>query len=205
MRNAIAAILLALYAGIALAQGKPDVTGGAVVASEPGKAVVAETIKVTAQVTAVDKATRKVEMKGPEGKTFSVVAGEEVRNFDQIKVGDMVVLKYVEALTLELRKSGAAKAPAEEMAAVRAKPGEKPAGAVGRQVTATAEVVNVDEKNSIISLKGPEGKVVDLKVRNKDHFKVVKKGDKVDVTYTEALAIAVEPAAKPAEKKSDKK
>jgi hypothetical protein len=117
----------------------------------------------------------------------------------------MVVIQYVEALTLELQKSGAAKAPTEQTAAVRAKPGEKPAGAVGRQVTLTADVVNVDPKKSIISLKGPEGRVVDLKVKNQDHFKVVKKGDKVDVTYTEALAIAVEPASKPAEKKSDKK
>lgn len=205
MRNAIAATLLALCAGVALAQGKPGVTGGAVVASEPGKAVIADTVKVTAQVTAIDKATRKVEMKGPEGRTVSVIAGDEVRNFDQIKVGDMVVIQYVEALTLELRKSGAAKAPTEQTAAVRAKPGEKPAGAVGRQVTATADVVNVDEKNSVISLKGPEGRVVDLKVKNKDHFKVVKKGDKVDVTYTEAVAIAVEPAAKAAGKAEKKK
>jgi hypothetical protein len=205
MRNTIVATLLALCAGFATAGDKPGVTGGAVVASEPGKAVITDTVKVTAQVTAVDKATRKVELKGPEGKTVSVVASDEVRNFDQIRVGDMVVIQYVEALTLELQKSGAAKAPTEQTAAVRAKPGEKPAGAVGRQVTLTADVVNVDPKKSIISLKGPEGRVVDLKVKNQDHFKVVKKGDKVDVTYTEALAIAVEPASKPAEKKSDKK
>jgi len=201
MRNAIAATLLALSAGLALAQDKPALTGGAVVESEPGKATIAETVKVTAKVTAIDKATRTVELKGPKGKTVSVVAGEEVRNFDQIKVGDMVAIQYVEALTLELQKSGAAKAPTEQTAAVRAKPGEKPAGAVGRQVTLTAEVVNVDEKKKLISLKGPKGRVVDLKVNNPDQFKVVKKGDKVDVTYTEALAIAVEPASKPAAKK----
>lgn len=201
MRNAVAATLMALCAGVAVAQDKPAVTGGTVVASEPGKAVITETVKVTAQITAIDKATRKVELKGPEGKTVSLVAGEQVRNFDQLKVGDMVAIQYVEALTLELRKSGPSKAPKEEMAAVRAKPGERPAGAVGRQVTATADVVGVDEKKGTISLKGPEGRVVDLKVRNPDQFKVVKVGDKVDVTYTEALAISVEPASKPAAKK----
>ncbi|HEX9179796.1 MAG TPA: hypothetical protein VF859_05325 [Burkholderiales bacterium] len=205
MRNAIAAGLLAFCAGVAMAQDKPGVTGGAVVASEPGKVAIAETVKVTAKVTAIDKATRTVELKGPKGKTVSVVAGEEVRNFDQIKVGDMVVLQYIEALTMELRKSGPSKATTEDTAAVRAKPGEKPAGAAGRQVSLTADVVKVDQKNSMISLKGPEGRVVDLKVRNQDHFKVVKVGDKVDVTYTKAVAIAVEPAPKAAEKKSDKK
>lgn len=92
MRNAIAATLLALCVGAAMAGEKPGVTGGAVVASEPGKVVVDDTVKVTAKVTAVDKATRKVELKGPEGRTVSVVADDGVKNFDQIKVGDMVVL-----------------------------------------------------------------------------------------------------------------
>ena len=34
-----------------------------------------------------------------------------------------------------------------------------------------------------------------LDVHNPDQFKVVKKGDQVDVTYAEALAVSVEPAA----------
>ena len=37
-----------------------------------------------------------------------------------------------------------------------------------------------------------------LNVQNPDQFKVVKKGDQVEVTYTEALALSVEPAPKPA-------
>jgi hypothetical protein len=40
-----------------------------------------------------------------------------------------------------------------------------------------------------------------LDVQNPDQFKVVKKGDKVDVTYTEAVALSVEAAPKPAAKK----
>jgi hypothetical protein len=155
---------------------------------------------VTATVVAIDKATRTVTLKGPK-RTVDVVAGDEVRNFDQIRVGDTVVAKYVEALTLELKKT---KAPAEakgEAAAVRAAPGSRPAGAVGREVTVLADVVGVDPKNSIISLKGPRGNVLDLRVQNPDHFKVVKKGDQVEAVYTEALAIAVTPAPKAEGKK----
>ena len=37
-----------------------------------------------------------------------------------------------------------------------------------------------------------------LDVQNPDQFKVVKKGDQIEVTYTEAMALSVEPAAKPA-------
>jgi len=80
----------------------------------------------------------------------------------------------------------------------RAKPGERPAIAGAREITAIADVVGVDPKKSTITLKGPRGNVVALDVKNPDQFKVVKKGDQVQVTYTEALALSVEPAPKPA-------
>lgn len=187
----------------ALAQAqKPSATGGTVVASEAGKALIVSTAEITATVMAVNKTTRTVTLKGPEGNSVDVVAGEQVRNFDQINVGDMVVAKYEQALSLELRKTRTTGAPTETMAAVRAKPGERPAGAVGREIHALVDVVNVDPKKSVISVKGPRGNVFDLQVRNQDHFKVVKKGDQIEVVYTEALALSVEPAKKaPAKKK----
>jgi len=187
--------------GISAAQAqKPAVKEGAVVASEPGKAAIVSATEATATVVAVDKATRTITLKGPK-RTVDVVAGDEVKNFDQIKVGDRVVVKYVEALTLELKKTKAPLDAKADVAAVRAKPGERPAGAVGREITVLADVVAVDPKKSIISLKGPRGNVVDLKVQNPDHFKVVKVGDQVEAVYAEALAIAVTPAPKAEGKK----
>ena len=63
--------------------------------------------EISAQVVAIDKATRTVTLKGPQGNVVDVVAGDEVKNFAQIKVGDFVVVRYAEALTLELRKTKA--------------------------------------------------------------------------------------------------
>jgi hypothetical protein len=65
-----------------------------------------------------------------------------------------------------------------------------------RTITGIADVVAVDPPASTISLKGPQGNVVVLDVKNPDQFKVVKVGDQVEVTYTEAVALSVEPAAK---------
>jgi len=144
---------------------------------------------------AVDKATRTLTLKGPK-RTVDVVAGDEVKNFDQIKIGDRLVVKYVEALTLELKKTKGKPDAKAEVAAVRAAPGAKPAGAVGREITILADVVAVDPKKSTISLKGPRGNVVDLAVQNPDHFKVVKVGDQVEAVYTEALAVAITPEVK---------
>jgi hypothetical protein len=195
------ALIAAPYAATALAQ-KPDVKGGAIVASEPGKAAAARTVQVSAQVLAIDKATRTVTLKGPQGNVVDIVASDDVKNFAQIKVGDFVVARYAEALTLELKKT---KVDAGDITvredAAKAKPGERPAVAGARQVTAIATVTAVDPKKSTITLKGPRGNSITLDVQNPDQFKVVKKGDQVEVTYTEALALSVEPAPKPEAKK----
>ena len=194
------ALISAAIAAPAFAQ-KPDAAGGAVVTSEPGRASVVRAAELSAQVVGIDKATRTVTLKGPKGNVVDIVAGDEVKNFDQIKLGDFVVARYAEALTLELRKTKVkAGEPTVREEAARAKPGERPAVAGAREVTAIADVIGVDPKKSTITLKGPRGNVVTLDVQNPDQFKVVKKGDQVEVTYTEALALSVEPAPKPAAK-----
>jgi len=191
----VGSTLFALAAASGLALAQPAPSGGAAVATAPGKAVVVETLKVAATVTAIDKATRAVTLKGPKGNEFSVTAGPDVKNFDQIKVGDQVTLEYVEALSLQLKKGGGAPvARTVQEGAAGAKPGERPAGAMGRQVTVVADVVDVNPATQIVTLKGPQ-RTVELKVRDPEQFKLVKKGDQVEATFTEAVAIAVTPAA----------
>jgi Cu/Ag efflux protein CusF len=49
-------------------------------------------------------------------------------------------------------------------------------------------------------LRGPQGNLVDLNVRDPEQLKHIKKGDQVRAVYTEALAVAVEPTPAPARK-----
>jgi len=191
-------LIAAALSTTAFAQ-QPAPAGGVAVASEPGKAAVVSAVEISAQVVAIDKTTRTVTLKGPKGNVVDIVAGEQVKNFDQIKVGDLVVARYAQALMFELRKTRVAGGDAvvkEEVG--KAKAGEKPAVAGARSVTLLADVVAVDPKASTITLKGPKGNEVTLDVHNPEQFKVVKKGDQVEVTYTEALAVSVELAPKPA-------
>ncbi len=194
MRNLFATIGLVVTTAIAwpaIAQ-----TTGTVAGSAPGKVGVAETVKVTATITAIDKATRDITLKGPKGNEVTLTAGPDVKNFDQLKVGDQVNVQYVEALTLELKKGGGmAVARTDSTGAAGAKPGDKPAGVVGRQVTIVADVVDVNPAKQSITLKGPN-RTVDLVVADPAQFKLIAKGDQVEAKYTQALAITVEPAAK---------
>jgi len=125
-----------------------------------------------------------------------MLAGKKVKNFDQLKVGDQVDLQYIEAMTLELKKGGGMVVSRTEKAdAVGAKKGETPGGAVGRQVTIVADVVAVDAAKQTISLKGPK-ETVTMRIPDPEQFKRIAKGDQVEAKFTQAVAIAVAPAAK---------
>lgn len=202
MHHTVTAAWIVL-AAIALpaAAGQPAASGGAVALSEPGKGTIASSARVTAKVVAIDKNTRTVTLKGPQGRTIDVVAGGEVRNFEQIRVGDMVVAQYLQALTLELKKGSGIRQRSEREASERAEPGGKPAAVEARQTVIVADVVAVDPAKQIVSLRGPKGRIVELEVQDPEQFKRVKKGDQVEAVYTEALALSVEPAEVPGAKK----
>src|SRR5207302_2053024 len=125
-----------------------------------------------------------------------VIAGPDVKNVDNMKVGDQVNAQYVEALTLELKKGGGMTvARSDQGGVLEAKPGQMPGGVAGRQVTIVADVVDVNPAKQSITLRGPK-RTVEVVVPDPAQFKLVAKGDQVEATYTQALAILVEPAAK---------
>ena len=192
---------LTIVVSIAIASGAAlpasSQTGGAVVATKPGAAMVAQTVKVTATITAIDPKTRAVTLKGPQGNEVVIVAGPEVKNFAQMKVGDQVNVEYVEALTLELKKGGGQAGVADRGGRRRKAPSRvrRPAGAARRQMKIIADVVNVDAQNQRVTLRGPN-RTVDLKVRDPKQLAMIAKGDQVEAVFTEAIAVSVEPAAK---------
>lgn len=192
------ALLLVVAAGAASPAFAQQVQAqsAAAAASAPGRAEVARVTRISATVAAVDKATRTITLKGADGKEWPVVAGPEVRNFDQIKVGGEVVVGYLEALALQLKKGGGA--PRELTIgtdAARAAPGAQPGAAAARQITAVADVTAINPATQTVTLRGPK-RTVDLRVADPKQFQMVAVGDQVEVTYTEALAVSVEPAKK---------
>jgi Cu/Ag efflux protein CusF len=200
-KNLRSAITLAAAAALTLGAGALHAqtpSGGMVVKeSEPGKVVLGDAVRLVATVQAVDKAARLVTLKGAGGEVRMVQAGPEVKNFDQIKVGDELVVRYMQALSLELKKGGAGgiREKVEDEGAVAAKPGEKPGAAAGRTIRATADVIAVDAKTQSIRLRGPE-RTVDLKVKDPAQFKLVKVGDQIEVKFVEAVAVSMESAPK---------
>ena len=170
-------------------------TKGAAPAAQP-KVVKERAAVMTATVQAIDLNTRIVTLKGPKGEVRDIMVGEEAVNLPQLKVGDLVTVKYYESLAIEVIKPGTVSGAGEKSAIVRAKPGEMPGGMAARQSTVTATVTAIDKKKGTISLKGPDGKTVVAKAEDPKNLDKVKVGDELMITYTEALAISVEKAKK---------
>jgi Cu/Ag efflux protein CusF len=194
-----AVLALAMLAAVSLpaAAQKPAATADVAVGTAPGKALAVQSVKTTATIVGIDAAKRDVTLKRQDGKVVTIALSDEVRNFDQLKVGDKVNVEYGQALALSLKKKSGAKASAtgtEEMK--RSEPGQKPGGEAVRQVTVLADVVGVDTKHKIVTLKGPAGNIVEMQVDDPEQLKNIKKGDQVEALYTESLAIKVEPASK---------
>jgi hypothetical protein len=166
------------------------------VTTAPGSARTEQTTRITATVTAINPASRMIGIRRPDGRIVDVKAGPEVKNFDKIKVGDKVVTEYTQALSLALKKGtvGAAKRVESPVAVSSAPRGAQPAGSVAATLTVLADVVAVNPTEQTVTLRGPEGHLVDLRVRDPEQLGRIKQGDQVEAVYTEALAVKVEPA-----------
>ena len=150
------------------------------------------------EVTKIDAATRTVTLKNKDGET-SIVAGPEVKNFAEIKVGDHFDVVYELAVAIELVKVKNPGTTSEQVSTstTTAPQGDKPGMITTKTITATANVEAIDAAKNIVSLKGPQGNIFKVKVQNPDLLKDIAVNDQVKVVYTEAIAAVVSaPAAK---------
>ncbi len=193
-------VLAAGVVAVLLALG-PAAPGFAMSHEKKPSGEIASVEYMTATVEKIDHATRMVTLKGPKGNTATFEVGPEAHNLDQVKAGDTVNVEYYEAVAWQVMKPGTG-TPGVSTTAVaeRAPKGAQPGGAVGAQVTVLATIVEIDPDGKHVTLKGPEGNTQRVEVRNPENVKKVTVGDEVEITFTRAVAISVEPA-KPGEKK----
>jgi Cu/Ag efflux protein CusF len=154
---------------------------------------ITESVTITATIEAIDKTAKKVTLKGPKGNYVEVDASG-VPRFDQLKVGDQVSATYYESLAVHVRKPGDP-APTAGSTGVTQKEGA-PGATAARQQTVTVTVEAVDVNAPSVTVKTADGRVLSFRVQDPKNLAGIKVGDKVDVTYTQALLVKVDPPAK---------
>jgi Cu/Ag efflux protein CusF len=167
----------------------------AIAATENIEGGIQETAAAVATVIKIDKENRVLTLKDGD-KTFDFTAGPEVRNFDQIKRGDQVLVEYYTGLAIEIKpKKGGEKERSDKILIERAKKGDKPSVMIQHTVTATGVVKKVDTKHRLITVEGTQ-KTLELKVAESVDLSKFKPGDQVEAVYVSLYSIAVEPAPK---------
>jgi hypothetical protein len=153
----------------------------------------AAAVTETFTIVAIDQTNRIVTLKDKDGLTDSIFAGPEVKRFGELKVGDKVTFTYYESVVYQIKKPGATAPVAGGDVAITRGKGPRPGGTVARQLTATVMVQAIDLKTPSVTIKMDDGTVSSFKVEDKKNLEGVMIGDRVQITYTEALAISVAP------------
>jgi hypothetical protein len=153
----------------------------------------AAAIVVKVEVVGIDKADRKFTLLGPRGNVVEIEAGEQVHNFDQIKVGDILRVTYHEAVALYIGTPGSQPATDAAIVVARAPKGSTPGAMVAGAIDVSASVKGIDRKAREVTLELPNGNVVTHEVDpSVKAFDTLKVGDTIHARVTRSFAIAME-------------
>jgi Cu/Ag efflux protein CusF len=151
-----------------------------------------DSVEMTATIEAIDHDARMVTLKDKDGYEDTVYAGPEVKRFDELKVGDTVTFRYYESVVYRIRKPGEIDAsPHSEGPAVVPGKGPRPGGTASQQQTVTVTVKAVDPKVPSVTVVTEGGRTSSYRVEDKKYIKDLKAGDRVEITYTQAVVVSV--------------
>lgn len=186
----IAALAVTPLVACAPNQPKEEVS----VTATKDQLAVKDAVEIQGRVKSIDRKTRTVVIKGANGNTLSIEAGKDVVNFNQIRLGDYVTLRYYQAAALNLKKvdNNGVRKRVEFVTTSRAAPGEKPSATVTDNVEVIATVLAIDTKANTVTIEGVKRRI-QLIVKDPALLQSLKVGDQVQATYTESVAVSVTP------------
>jgi hypothetical protein len=164
-------------------------------AAAQSKTLEGESISVTVTVEAIEQSTRTLTVKDEKGIYETMQAPPEMKRFSELKVGDKITARYYDNVVVRLKKPGEAAVDVDSAALTRGK-GATAAGTAAAQRTITVTVTAKDAKARAVTVKGPNNYVYSRKVQDKKTFDLLKVGDQLDMTWTEAVLISVDPPRK---------
>ena len=192
-----AALALAtLSAAPVLADDSSSISATRGATAMPSGSVSASTTR-TATVTKIDKKDRWITLKLADGSVVDIQAGPAVKNFAQIKVGDLVTASQEETLAIAVVPAGTAPPNATGGSAVVSAPlGAKPMGVMVDTTMVSGKVTAIDNTPRSVTLLGPDGNSHTVPVGpGVKRLNEIKIGD--DVVFTLKTATTIEVTSPP--------
>ena len=160
--------------------------------------VTREQITLRGTVEAIDQKARTVTIRGDRGIVVTIDISKSTAPFDRLQVKDVVTVTYYDRVSIRPHPEG--EPPILDrieppVTTTTTGPGTLPGATVASQRVSTVTITGWDPTNRVISFTGPTGTVYSRRVADSTAANVVsalKVGDRVDVTRTEAVNLAVE-------------
>jgi translation initiation factor IF-1 len=156
-----------------------------------------DTVEASATVESVDVLNRLMTIKTEAGDLVTLEVGPEVQNLVQVRQGDRVVVRYREAIGARISNDAAGQPVSIDVDTDRAPLGQRPSARASATTNVPVTINSVDTRSNLVTFSGPDGLVRSITVatpEGRDFIRQLKKGDTVVLSFTEALAVSVEPA-----------
>lgn len=164
---------------------------------EPVKPVVtAQFQQAEVTVEAINPDTREVSLRGPHGP-LSVVVSPDVKNLDKVRVGDKLLVSYYQGIAVQIAKGGTKVSAPVGSTFTYPGGGAQPGVGAGASITTAVTIEDVDEGTHTVAFRRLDGSVhiIAVQAPNMQQFiRTLKRGDSVEVTYTESVAVKLVPA-----------
>jgi Cu/Ag efflux protein CusF len=153
--------------------------------------VVTDTFIASTVITDIDRESRKVTLATESGGKASFTAGPEIRNFDQLKVGDKVSATVMERLVVFVRSGDDVPSVTHSAALAAAPRGAKPGALVAELFEVVATIKSIDTANRSAVLLFTDGLTITVPVRSDVDLSRYKVGDSVVIRVSETLTVLV--------------
>jgi hypothetical protein len=143
---------------------------------------------VRATVDRIERSIRVVTLR-QEGNVFqSLYVDPKVAGFDDLQVGDVVTVRYVESVIVQVRP-GAALSDVRDSTEDARKAGNDQ---VVEQIKATVKIEEVDSQGLSVTYRTQDNRRIVRRVNDKRLLAGIRPGDRVEVTMTRQRAVSIE-------------
>jgi hypothetical protein len=155
--------------------------------TRPPNAALRETT-VTATVDRVERFSRMVTLRGQDNVLHTVYVERDVTAFDDLKVGDVVRVRYIESVIVEVRP-GAKPTPTQDTTQEARGAGNEH---VVQQLKTVVTIESIDSQGLFLTYRTHDHRRIVHAVRDKALLEGIRPGDRVGITVTHARAVSIE-------------
>ncbi len=142
----------------------------------------------TAKVDRIERSSRVLTLRG-DGNVFQTVyVDPKITAFDDLKVGDVVTVRYTESVIVEVRPNTKLTASQDTTEEARKAGNEQ----VIEQLKAIVTIENIDSQRLFVTYRTHDNRKVTHAVRDKSLLDGIRPGDRVEITQTRSRAVDIE-------------